>query len=361
MTRLAALAAGGTGGHLFPAQALAEALLARGWRVMLVSDSRGLRYAEGFPEAVVRREIAAASPSVGGLTGLIGTPARIARGLFGAARLFRAERPAVVAGFGGYPSFPPLAVARAMGLPILIHEQNAVLGAVNRLFAGRARLVACGSWPVTNAPRGARLEPLGNPVRAAVAAAAATAYEAPGEGALRLLVFGGSQGASALTRLAPGAVQCLPEAIRARLEVVQQVRPGEEEAAASHYRKIGVRAELAPFFADLPARIAAAHLVIARAGASTVAEIAAIGRPSILVPFPSAAGDHQTANARTLSGPGAAVLAPEAETTPETLAAEIAGILGDPETARRMAAAARTEARPDAAERLADRIEEIAG
>ncbi|GMG82344.1 UDP-N-acetylglucosamine--N-acetylmuramyl-(pentapeptide) pyrophosphoryl-undecaprenol N-acetylglucosamine transferase [Paralimibaculum aggregatum] len=358
--RLAVLAAGGTGGHLFPAQALAETLLDRGWRVALATDARGLRYAGGFPAAVERIELRAATTARGGLTARLAVPVTLARGCLGAWMRFRRARPAAVAGFGGYPAIPALAAAWALGIPRLIHEQNGVLGRVNRAFAGRVDRVACGIWPVSGAPSGARLEHVGNPVRGAVLEAAAAPYEAPGEGALRLLVFGGSQGASVFAERVPAALAGLPEALRSRLSVVQQIREGEADAVSAAYAAAGIRAELAPFFADMPARIAAAHLVVARAGASTVAELAAIGRPSILVPLPSAMADHQSANARSLAGPGAAVLAPQAALTPASLGAEIARILGTPAAAAAMAAAARAEGRPGAAHRLADMLEEIA-
>jgi UDP-N-acetylglucosamine--N-acetylmuramyl-(pentapeptide) pyrophosphoryl-undecaprenol N-acetylglucosamine transferase len=246
-----------------------------------------------------------------------------------------------------------------LGIPRLVHEQNAVLGRVNRLFAGRVDRVACGTWPLANPPRGAKLADIGNPVRGAVLEAAETPYAPPGEGPLRLVAFGGSQGARALARLVPQAVASLPEALRARLRVTQQVRPGEEGAVAAAYEGAGVAAELAPFFADLPARIAGAQLVIARAGASTLAEIAAIGRPAILVPLPSAADDHQTANARPAAEAGAAILAPEGELTTGALARHMRGILESPGTAGRMAAAARARARPGAARALADLVESL--
>ncbi len=351
------LAAGGTGGHMFPAQALAEEMLARGWRVTLATDARGLRYAGGFAEAVERVEIRAARAG-GGLTARLALPVTLIRSVAAAIGLLRRARPAAVAGFGGYPAFPLLAAAWGLGVPRVIHEQNAVLGRVNRLFARRVDRVACGLWPVTGAPEGAALEHVGNPVRRAVLDAARVPFDAPGDGPVRLLVFGGSQGAAALAKAVPRAVELLPEAVRARLRVTQQVREGEEGPVAEAYRSAGVAAERAPFFDDLPDRIAAAQAVIARAGASTVAELAAIGRPAILVPYPHAAADHQTANARALAEAGGAVVAPE-PLTAEALARHIRALL-EPETAGRMAAAARATARPDAARRLATLVETVA-
>ena len=354
------IAAGGTGGHMFPAEALAREMLSRGWAVTLSTDARGARYAKGFPAEVERRETAAATFARGGLAAKLAAPVRIAAGIAGAVAAFRRARPDAVAGFGGYPSLPALAAATVLGLPRLIHEQNGVLGRVNRRFAPRVQAVACGTWPVADPPAGARLVRVGNPVRAA-ALAARDAYASPGpEGPLRLLVFGGSQGASVFSRLVPEAVGLLPEALRARLHVTQQAREGEVSSVSGAWRRIGVEAEAAAFFEDLPRRMAAAHLVVCRAGASTVAELTAMGRPAILIPYPSAMDDHQTANARPLAEAGAAVLAPEAGLTAEGLSSHIASILDDPARAAAMAEAARGLGRPDAAARLADLVERIA-
>lgn len=356
---LLVIAAGGTGGHMFPAQALAEEMLRRGWRVQLATDERGLRYGAGFPEAVGRVILSSGTFAQGGVAARLLAPFRILAGIMGAVRRFRRDWPACVAGFGGHPALPALAAAWQLGLPRLIHEQNAVLGRVNRLFARRVDRVVCGTWPVTNAPAGAVLAHLGNPVRDAVLAAADTPYAPPGEGAVSLTVFGGSQGASAFARLVPAAVTLLPEALRRRLRIVQQVRPGEEGEVAAAYDAAGVSAELAPFFNDIPRHMAAAQLVIARSGASSVAELAAIGRPSILIPYPHAMDDHQTANAMALAQPGGAILAPEAGLTTDALARHIAQILLDPEGAVRMAAAAKAVGRPGAARDLAGLVEEL--
>lgn len=351
---LLVIAAGGTGGHMFPAQALAEAMLERGWRVTLATDARGLRYSGGFPDAVERVELPSASTGQGGMAARLAAPATILRGVARAIARFRADRPACVAGFGGYPSLPALSAAWLMRLPRLIHEQNGVLGRVNRVFATRVDRVCCGTWPVANAPAHARLEHVGNPVRSTAAAFAGSDYAPAGDdGDINLLVFGGSQGASAFARIVPPALAALPDGVRARLRLSQQVREGEEEAVARAYADAGIAAELAPFFADMPARIAASHLVIARAGASTIAELTAIGRPSILVPYPHATADHQTANAAALAEAGGAVVAPESGLTPERLSDEVERLLGDPVAAARMAAAARELGRPGAAATLA--------
>ncbi len=358
---LLVIAAGGTGGHMFPAQALAAEMLGRGWRVALSSDDRGLRYAGGFPPEVARREAASATFARGGLAARAVVPLRVARGVLATLAWFRADRPACVAGFGGYPALPALAAAWALGLPRLIHEQNGVLGRVNRAFAARVDAVACGTWPASRAPAGAPLLRIGNPVRAAVRDAAAPyAPPAPG-GALRLLAFGGSQGAAVFGRVIPAALAGLPDAMRARLSAAVQARPEDAQAVGAALAAAGVAAEVRPFFDDMPARLAAAHLVIARAGASSVAELAAAGRPSILVPFAAAMDDHQTANARALAQAGGAEVVTEAALTPAGLGAQIARLFEDGARLAAMAAAARACDAPRATQDLADLVVRIAG
>ncbi|MEM6676594.1 MAG: UDP-N-acetylglucosamine--N-acetylmuramyl-(pentapeptide) pyrophosphoryl-undecaprenol N-acetylglucosamine transferase [Pseudomonadota bacterium] len=358
---LLVIAAGGTGGHMYPAQALAEEMLGRGWRVALASDARGLRYAGGFPEAVRRMELDAASPSQGGLGARLAAPLRLYRGIKAARAAFGADRPAVVAGFGGYPAVPALAAAWTMEVPRILHEQNGVLGRVNRIFARHVAMVCCGTWPLANPPAGVRLEPIGNPVRAAIAAERASVYGMPStEGPVRLLVFGGSQGASVFSRTIPQAVAMLPEALRERMSVVQQARDGEEAGVLSAYRAAGVAAEVAPFFQDMPARLAASQLVIARAGASTVAELACVGRPALLVPYPHAMDDHQSANAAALAGAGGARVMPEPGLTAGALAAVLRELLVEaPETCGTMAAAAWSQGRPGAAVALGDIVQAL--
>ncbi|MEO1687605.1 MAG: UDP-N-acetylglucosamine--N-acetylmuramyl-(pentapeptide) pyrophosphoryl-undecaprenol N-acetylglucosamine transferase, partial [Pseudomonadota bacterium] len=345
------IAAGGTGGHMFPAQALAQEMLRRGWAVTLSTDARGARYAGGFPEAVERQVLRAATFSRGGLAARAAAPLAIAAGIASALAGFAMRRPSAVAGFGGYPSLPALSAATLLGVPRLIHEQNGVLGRVNRVFAGRVQALAMGV-PLGAPP--ANAHDIGNPLRDAARAAMATPYAPPGDGALALLVFGGSQGASAFSRLVPAAVADLPDALRARLIVAQQAREGEAEAVRAAYAAAGVRAEVAPFFDDLPARLASAQLVVCRSGASTCAELAALGRPAILIPFPAALDDHQTANARALVEAGGALATPEAGLTSAALSAQMRAVLGDAPRAASMAAAARALGRPDAAGALAD-------
>ncbi len=360
--RHAVLAAGGTGGHMFPAQALAEELLRRGWRVTLASDARGMRYAGGFPPAVARRELAAATLARGGLTARLAAPVSLLRGIVQARSWMAADRPDAVIGFGGYPAAPSMAAAELLRIPRLIHEQNNVLGKANRLFARRVSALACGMGVPVNAPPGIRTVETGNPVRDAALAAVGRDYAPPGDGPIRLLVFGGSQGASVLSDLLPPALSFLPDALRPRLHVTQQAREGEIGTLRENYAAADVtRVEAAPFFDDMPERIAAAHLIVARAGASTCAELAVIGRPAILVPLPTAMSDHQSANAAWLAGAGAAIHAPQADLTPEALGRIVGDTIADPVRLAAMAKAARAAGRPDAASRLADLVEGTAG
>ncbi|WP_114966079.1 UDP-N-acetylglucosamine--N-acetylmuramyl-(pentapeptide) pyrophosphoryl-undecaprenol N-acetylglucosamine transferase [Alkalilacustris brevis] len=353
---LAMIAAGGTGGHMFPAQALAEELLARGWRVMLSTDARGARYAGGFPREVALRQVSAATFARGGVLAKLAVPLRLVSGVTRALWQMRRDRPSVVVGFGGYPSIPALAAASLLRLPRVLHEQNGVLGRVNRIFAPRVDAVACGTWP-TDLPKGVEGVHTGNPVRAAVLARQGAGYIPPGDYPMSLLAIGGSQGARILSDVVPAAVAALPEPLRARLRVAQQARPEDVARVERAYADAGVTAEVRPFFEDIPARLSEAQLVISRAGASSLADITVIGRPAILVPFAAAAADHQTANARALVEAGAAVMMPESRFDPQGLAEHLSLVLGDPEAATQMAARALACAVPDAAVRLADLVE----
>lgn len=352
------LAAGGTGGHMFPAQALAETMLARGWQVALFTDERGARYAGGFPPEVEICALPAATFARGGVLARLAAPFRIIAGIAQALMRMRAARPSVVAGFGGYPSVPALAAARILNLPRMIHEQNAVPGRVNRLFARHVHAVVCGFWP-TALPEGVEAWHSGNPVRAAVLARAGAPYIPPGDYPMSLLVMGGSQGARVLSDVVPAALAALPEPLRARLRVAHQARAEDGERVRAAYAQAGIPAEVAPFFGDVAKRIAEAQLVISRAGASSIADISVIGRPAILVPFAAAAGDHQSANARALLEAGGAIVMPEAAFTPAALAGQIAAVLGQPDAARRMAHGALAYGRADAAEQLAVIVETL--
>lgn len=360
MSKLLLIAAGGTGGHMFPAQALAEAMLARGWRVKLSTDDRGARYAGGFPAAVTIETVASATFARAGAAAKLLVPFRILGGILGALVSQLRDRPAVVVGFGGYPSIPALAAAWVLRRPRMIHEQNGVLGRVNQVFARRVDKVACGTWPAA-LPAGVTGEPTGNPVRQAVLDRASAPYIPPGEYPMALVVIGGSQGARILSDVVPAAVALLPEGLRSNLRVAHQARDEDATRAAVAYAAAGVRAEIAPFFADIPRRLSEAQLVISRSGASSVADISVIGRPAILIPFAAATGDHQTANATGLADAGAAVVVQEKALDAGALAGHIASILEDPHKAEGMARAALGEGKPDATARLVALVEELGG
>ncbi|MBL9049531.1 MAG: UDP-N-acetylglucosamine--N-acetylmuramyl-(pentapeptide) pyrophosphoryl-undecaprenol N-acetylglucosamine transferase [Tabrizicola sp.] len=360
MAKLLLIAAGGTGGHMFPAQALAEAMLARGWRVKLSTDDRGARYAGGFPEAVKIERVASATFARGGVAAKLLVPFRILGGVIGALWSQLRDRPAVVVGFGGYPSIPALTAAWVLRHPRMIHEQNGVLGRVNQLFARRVDKVACGTWP-TALPSGVTGEPTGNPVRQAVLDRAAAPYIPPGDYPMSLVVIGGSQGARVLSDVVPAAVTALPEDLRKNLRVAHQARDEDGARAAAAYEAAGVRAEIASFFTDIPRRLSEAQLVISRSGASSVADISVIGRPAILIPFAAATGDHQTANAKGLVDAAAAVMVQENALDARALAGHIAAILEDPHRAETMARAALGEGKPDATARLVALVEDLGG
>ena len=357
---LLVIAAGGTGGHMFPAQALAEAMVRKGWRVKLSTDARGARYAGGFPHVVKVEEVGSATTARGGVAAKAAAPFVIAGGVTAALAGMMRDRPAVVAGFGGYPSIPALSAALALRVPRMIHEQNGVLGKVNAVFARRVDVVACGTWPTT-LPEGVEAIHTGNPVRASVLKREAAGYIMPGDYPMSLVVIGGSQGARILSDVVPEAVALLPEDLRRNIRVAQQAREEDVERVTAFYAQAGIKAEVATFFEDIPRRFTEAQLIISRSGASSVADIAVIGRPAILIPYAAATADHQTANARALVEADAAILVPEKRLDPATLAEQIALILTNPEAAARMAGRARTVGRPDAAERLADLVEQLAG
>jgi UDP-N-acetylglucosamine--N-acetylmuramyl-(pentapeptide) pyrophosphoryl-undecaprenol N-acetylglucosamine transferase len=360
--RLILLAAGGTGGHLFPAFALAEELGRRGAVVDLATDMRGDRYGTGFPARSIHQipsaTLAGRDPISMARTGLT-----LSRGIAAAYALLGRLKPAVVIGFGGYPSFPPLLAASLRGIPTALHEQNAVLGRANRMLARRVSVIAT-SFPevkLLDGPLKTKARLTGNPVRSQVVAAAAAAYEAPtADGLLNLVVFGGSQGARFFSDRVPPALARLPEPLRRRLEVVQQCREEDQARVDAAYGRAGISAVTAPFFRDLPERMARAHLVIARAGASSVAELAVLGRPSLLVPLPHALDNDQLNNALRLAESGGAWCIEQSALSEERLAGELEGALTTPGVLATAAAAARRLGRPDAVARLADLVEELA-
>ncbi|HZF74560.1 MAG TPA: undecaprenyldiphospho-muramoylpentapeptide beta-N-acetylglucosaminyltransferase [Acetobacteraceae bacterium] len=361
MARPIVIAAGGTGGHLFPAEALAAELTARGERVALMTDARSAAFESPAFGAAERFVLRGSGLAGRGVRRAAAGVAALAAGTLEARAILSRINAAAVVGFGGYPSVPPLLAARTLPRgrrPVtVLHEQNAVLGRANRLLSRGADLLALSFSDTQRVPPGVTAEVVGNPVRPALAALVGQGYATPGDdGALRLLVTGGSLGARVLADVVPAAVAALPEAIRARLLVTQQTRTDDLPRVAAAYKAAGIPAELSPFFGDMAVRLGTAHLVIARAGASTVAELACAGRPSILVPLPHAIDDHQTANARSLESAGAAWVMPQPVFLAEALSARLGALLADGPGLARAAAATTSLARPDAARRLADLV-----
>ncbi len=353
------IAAGGTGGHMIPADALAAELRRRGHRVTLLTDRRGLRFPglfDGVESHVVESATASGANPLRWLQALLA----ICKGRRRGRAIARDVAADAVVGFGGYPSLPGLLAGASLGLPAVLHEQNAVLGRVNRRLQGRVSAVAL------SYRRTARLSPAGegkakftgNPVRASILAGRERPFQSPlSDQPFQLLVVGGSQGARVLSELVPQAVLALAEEQRRRLRLVQQCRPEDLSAVSARYEEAGVEAECLPYFADFPERLANAHLLISRAGASTMAELTAVGRPAILIPYAAAMDDHQTANAAGFVAAGAGFQLAEAEATPAKLAGLIRGFLGSPEALQGAAAAAKALGVPDAAARLADLVE----
>ncbi len=359
---LVLLAAGGTGGHLFPAEALAETLDRRGVTVDLATDHRAERYGKQFPAretyTIPSDTVRARNP-----ISLARTTWALGRGLFRSYFLLRRIRPAAVVGFGGYPTLPPVGAATILKIPTVIHDANAVIGRANRQLAPHVTAIATSfDGVLRDTPElAAKATRTGNPVRPAVIAAAATPFAPPvPDGLVRLLVFGGSQGARIMSEIVPAAIERLDATLRARLLLAQQAREEDLARVRDIYARLSIACEVAPFFSDLPARIAAAHLVVSRSGASTVCELAAIGRPSILVPLPGALDQDQFANAGVLADAGGAIRLPQSEFTPERLAAEIAALASAPQKLVAMADAARAQGAPDAADRLADLVMSVA-
>jgi UDP-N-acetylglucosamine--N-acetylmuramyl-(pentapeptide) pyrophosphoryl-undecaprenol N-acetylglucosamine transferase len=355
------LAAGGTGGHVFPAEALAYELKARGYSVHLVTDSRAERYAGKFPADEIH---VVPSATIGSKN-----PINIARSLFmlwtgmrAARRLIRRIKPLCVVGFGGYPTVPPLLAATRMGVPSMIHEQNAVMGRANKALAPRVMAIAGGFLPPDGGSFPDKTVTTGNPVRPAVIEAAKRPYVPSGPGEpFSLVVFGGSQGAQYFSKTIPTAISLLDEPLRQRLRVTQQARPEDVDMVIGCAKQLAMAAEIAPFFTDMAERIGAAHLVICRSGASTVSEISVIGRPAILVPYPYALDHDQAANAAALEATGGAKVIAQAELSAEKLSTIIRGAMNSPEKLAKMAAAAKLAGRPGAAGLLADMVEAIAG
>lgn len=355
------LAAGGTGGHLFPAEALGSVLMQRGLRVRLVTDERAVRYSglfsEGMLDVVPSETVRSKSPLSLARTGVM-----LAAGTAVALNLVRKLKPAAMIGFGGYPTVPPLIAARLMRVPTLIHDSNAVLGRANRFLATRVDAIATSLPGVfdRDPALASKATLTGTPLRPAVLAAAVQPYAVPeANGPLRLLVVGGSQGARIMADIVPPAIERLEPSLWRRLALVQQVREEDLARVRSVYDRLKIDAELAAFFTDLPTRLAAAHLVVSRSGAGTVAELAGVGRPAILVPLPGSIDQDQFANAGVLMQAGGAIRMPQSEFTPDRLASEISALAAEPQRLTDMARGARSAGTLDAAERLADLVQKV--
>lgn len=356
------LAAGGTGGHMIPAHALATELRTRGHGVMLVTDERGARFPGLFENVPIY--ILPAGRLGGGPVGWLKALSAVARGRGQAKRLYREHRPDAVVGFGGYPAFPSLLAASSMKIPTVLHEQNAVLGRVNRLLAGEAEALGTAYDQVDRLKTkyAAKTVLVGNPVRAEIAKLGELPFPPFDEFApLKILVTGGSQGATVLGQVVPEGLGLLEPSLRRRLQVVQQCRPDDIERVRSQYAELGIPAELLTYIEDMPEKLADAHLVIGRAGASTIAELTAAGRPAILIPFAAATDDHQTSNAREMTKAGGARTIQQSAFTPEVLARQIEAMAADPVALNNAAARALSVGRPHAARDLADLVERIGG
>ncbi len=354
------LAAGGTGGHLFPAAALAGALARRGVAVDLATDDRALKYGADFP-ARATYAVPSATPTGAGAMSKALAATTLARGVISALALIRRLRPRAIVGFGGYPTVPPLVAASLLGVPAVLHEQNAVIGRANLFLASRVSLIATGFPDLRGLGEAQRVRTryTGNPVRPTVIEAAKTPYPDFG-GRLGVLVTGGSQGARVMADIVPAALALLSPDERSRIRLTQQARGEDKARVAAACARLEFPVEIEEFFTDLPARIAAAHLVVGRAGASTVSELAVIGRPSILVPFPHALDQDQAANAAVLAANGAATVIAQTAFTPDRLAQSLRAALNDPISLAAAAHAAKAAGVADAAERLAALVMGIA-
>jgi UDP-N-acetylglucosamine--N-acetylmuramyl-(pentapeptide) pyrophosphoryl-undecaprenol N-acetylglucosamine transferase len=332
------LAAGGTGGHMFPAQALAEEMISSGWQVKLSTDRRGARYANNFPSDVDVSIIKSATFSGASIIRTVLVPTIIFYGVLQSVLWFRSNRPVCIVGFGGYPSIPAVLAALILRIPTILHEQNGVLGRVNKLFAKRVDFVAFGILPENSTIKNARY--IGNPVRSSVLKFKETPYIPPGDYPINILVIGGSQGARIMSDIVPVALSSLSDKVKKNLRVTHQARPEDKERVVELYSEGNIRAEVSSFFDDVARRISEAQLVISRSGASSIADIATIGRPSILVPLKSALRDEQSANALSMTSVNSAISLIEDDFTVEKLASCISKFLSSPKKAKAMATAA---------------------
>ena len=349
------IAAGGTGGHMFPAQALAWEFRQLGWKVVLLTDKRGARFLGTFPTDIYKFVQNSTTLRFTDPIRIPKTLFLISVSIFKAFWVFMKLKPKIVIGFGGYPSFPAILVAKMLNIRFMVHEQNAVLGRVNKLFSRSVEVVACSFWP-TQAPKGATMCFTGNPIRNSIIDKGHSSFDLPLSGPLNLVVIGGSQGANVFSRVVPQAIESLPAKIRVRIRIMQQARSEDCEKLKKNYKKLGVKATVKDFFQNIESILSCAHLVIARAGASTIAEVLFFGKPLLLIPIPVSFGDHQKLNAQRISELGAAIWLEENNLSGKQLAKEINAILSNQKLAHALAEAAHGAATPQAIGKLRDLV-----
>ncbi len=350
------ITAGGTGGHIYPAQALIEELLKNNWRVKVFTDKRGFKYFKEIDRQVELSIISSAALNGSNIIKKISALFKLFKGTCVAGFYMIIERPTIIVGFGGYPAFPAMLAATFLRVPFIIHEQNGILGRVNQIFATRASVLACGVWP-TKLPNNIKAIDCGNPVRKSILDLKNSPYIPPGDYPLSILVLGGSQASKILSEFVPSALALLPKKISTHLKVAHQARDEDQQQVEEFYQKSGIDAEVRTFFDDIPRRINETQLIISRAGASTIAEISIIGRPSILIPLKAAIRDEQTKNALSLAQAEAAIIISEDELTSLKLKETIYELVKNPARASKMAAAAYAISKPNASKKLMELVE----
>ncbi len=359
------LAAGGSGGHVFPAQAIAENFVAKNWSVFFISDKRGLEFSKNFPSEAKKCSLGVTNPKSGGILGLLVSILLIFTSLLTVLKLYLQVRPHVVVGFGGYPSVPALIAAIILRIPIAIHEQNAILGRANSLFRNKVFFLAFGIEPPEIPKLWGKTIVTGNPIRHSLLRVNPLNYEALQEGVIKILIIGGSQGATFISKTACDAICALPPKIRAQLEVIHQCRSEENHLISKNYATCHVRATTRTFFYDIQDLMNTSHFVICRAGASTLTELCLFGRPSIIIPLPNSSKDHQFLNAKVMEKMGASVVLDQSDTGPELLLVEIRKFIRDRKLRNKMACAALSMSKRDAGkvfvDQIADEIEGLPG
>ena len=353
------IAAGGTGGHMFPAQALAWEFEKEGWKVILITDPRGEKFSSTFPTSITKFVQTSATLKLNDPIGIPKAMIILLGSIIKSFCIFIELKPRAVIGFGGYPSFASLLVARVLNVKTVVHEQNAVLGRVNKLFSKRVNAVACSFWP-TDAPVNAKKYFTGNPIRHDIMATHKITFDLPLTGILNLVVIGGSQGASFFSKVVPEAIECLPLKLKTRLRITQQARKEDCKKLENNYEKIGVDTTVEDFFQDIGTIFSRAHLIIARAGASTISEVLFFGKPLILIPIPNSFDDHQKINAQRVAQLGAAIQLDQENSTGKQLAEKINSILGNQNLAQKLAKKALRNSNPRAIIKLKEIVLKIA-